>query len=966
MQPRVHFSNRLETLAAQLFESLVDQKRSIWQFPLIVVPSHEMRRWLTQKILEYSATKTCIGIRFLTLAQALCEFTNEPLTSPLPLSFQIFESIMQKINTFDALGEEEKRRFAPLSKYLQNEEHIAPLCRTLTHLFRRYQTYGRDQLKKWRSDPKHFQEELFCELFDTLPLIPSIKESAHAPSLAIFGFSHLSPLHFELFCQLGQRFPVEFFHLSPCQEFWSDFAHPREMRRLTPEHQKALSPFITDHHPLLQTLGKVGRKTALLFEESEMPSLEHYEQNEGTRRLSLLQEELLTLRRFASFPSDDSISCYLAHSRYREVEQLRDLILEELRKGTLEPRDCVILAPDISLYAPYIEALFHGEIPFQIRDLPRQTEDTLYKGLLALIDFAVNRFTAKDFLHLLRLPLFHAGQKWGKEEVHTIETWIVQSKICWGIDPLHQGSCLNKDPKDEKGSGSWSQGLDLLLEEFACGESISLTDASLLGELCSLFSSMSQDLLILSSQQKMKPPKWAARLLTLVETYFGIQDEPITDYLQRVSRSNLESPISFSTFFSLLTSQMQEETTHRNGQRLQTVTCASLMPMRALPTKWVALLGMNSEQFPRKERLEALNLLRGGDYCPSRIDYDRMLFLELLLSAREKLIFTALYGEEQILASPLSELLHLLQIEPEKLPAHPFTMKRLAKAPLPSIPKPQKSHQERLISIQALTQFMKSPLRAFTSSQGIHFWKKEEAKEEEAFFLSPLDRFHLMKQHLETGEMPSYSELPARPLGLFGDVASRELKAALDALPSIKEGTKTLHLVEGISSPFQHESGAWVYPALSLRGEWTVIGAIEGVTDEGLCVLEEGTLQGALRALPRYLSYLLLTLGSFPLIFAKGGKEKPPPGIDHEELLCSIIKAYSAARETPCWLYPELLKPLLDKKEDTFKKRWVDLLQKSYDPSLHWFVRSSSQPPSFETLLEQATTLYGELYESWL
>ena len=69
------------------------------------------------------------------------------------------------------------------------------------------------------------------------------------------------------------------------------------------------------------------------------------------------------------------------------------------------------------------------------------------------------------------------------------------------------------------------------------------------------------------------------------------------------------------------------------------VKFCSLLPMRGVPFQVVYLLGMNMEDYPRRQERPSFDLLR-DDYRPgdrsARID-DRWLFLEALLSARQAL-----------------------------------------------------------------------------------------------------------------------------------------------------------------------------------------------------------------------------------------------------------------------------------------------------------------------------------------
>jgi len=72
------------------------------------------------------------------------------------------------------------------------------------------------------------------------------------------------------------------------------------------------------------------------------------------------------------------------------------------------------------------------------------------------------------------------------------------------------------------------------------------------------------------------------------------------------------------------------------------ITFCALVPMRSVPFKVIALMGMNDGEFPRQETYPSFDLsakhTRPGDR--SRRDEDRYLFLESLLAARKKLIIS--------------------------------------------------------------------------------------------------------------------------------------------------------------------------------------------------------------------------------------------------------------------------------------------------------------------------------------
>ena len=60
-------------------------------------------------------------------------------------------------------------------------------------------------------------------------------------------------------------------------------------------------------------------------------------------------------------PDDRSLQVHACHGRARQVEVVRDAILHLLDDDpTLEPRDVIVMCPDIETFAPLIHATFGG------------------------------------------------------------------------------------------------------------------------------------------------------------------------------------------------------------------------------------------------------------------------------------------------------------------------------------------------------------------------------------------------------------------------------------------------------------------------------------------------------------------------------------------------------------------------------------------------------------------------------
>ena len=177
-------------------------------------------------------------------------------------------------------------------------------------------------------------------------------------------------------------------------------------------------------------------------------------------------------------PGDRSVQVHACHGRARQVEALRDAILHRLAEDpTLEPRDVIVMCPDIETFAPLIHATFGaGEVsededdalPAELRppDLRvrladrslRQTNPVL-GAVAGLLDLADARLTASQVLDLADREPVRRRFRLDDDDVGRLEDWIAESGIRWGLDAEHRAPFKLADVP----AGTWRRGLDRLL-----------------------------------------------------------------------------------------------------------------------------------------------------------------------------------------------------------------------------------------------------------------------------------------------------------------------------------------------------------------------------------------------------------------------------------------------------------------------------------------------------------------------
>ncbi|MCP4039563.1 MAG: hypothetical protein GY733_21650, partial [bacterium] len=338
---------------------------------------------------------------------------------------------------------------------------------------------------------------------------------------------------------------------------------------------------------------------------------------------------------------------------------------------TLEPQDVVVMAPDIETYSPYIEAIFgvhsrdadavargEGSIPCRIADRGPLRGDSVVDAFRRGPAFAHGRFAAAEALDLLGMECVSRRFGFEARDLEIAKAWITESGIRWGVDASHRRAL------DQPGTAenTWRFGLDRLLLGYGvaqgrrnhfCGvrplDGVEGQNAESLGRLldfCEFFFAQREKLAAPRS-----PGDWRDALLEFLNGLVDRDDENLDAHLLLVGVLNdiahRSAAASFEAEVCLesMREQIERGVEHAHaphGFLSGGVTFCRLVPMRSIPFRIVCLLGMNDDAFPRTRHALSFDLVarspRVGDRT-ARQD-DRYLFLEALLSARERLVIT--------------------------------------------------------------------------------------------------------------------------------------------------------------------------------------------------------------------------------------------------------------------------------------------------------------------------------------
>ena len=689
----VHRSNRTERLVDVLADIVARPAGDAAAPECIVVQGKGMERWLSMQLAQRFGVWANPDFPFpRKLIERACVAVLGPAGAP-SACFEP-ETLMWAIA--DLLPAYLARpAFAPLRTYLADDERgtkrIA-LAQRIADTFDQYVVYrpqmvlgwergeGTDwQAVLWRAlVARHDATHIAARAMAFLGAAPTAALTGFPARVSLFGISTLPPLYLQLLAALSARVELHLFVLSPSREYWADIRSQRDIiRALARREASADALHVIEGHPLLASLGRLGRDFQQVLEATgdyEETEVDLYHDPGTNSMLATLQSDILRLVHrgrdgdnpaLSPRPDDDSISVHACHSPMREVEVLHDQLLALFDTDrTLEPRDVVVMSPAIDTYAPLIDAVFGGavdqpRIPYRIADRSVRATEEVVDAFATLLTLLRGRMTATDVLDLLGIDAVRARFGITAEDLDVVRTWITQSGIRWGVDDAHREA--TEQPRMIE--NTWRFGLDRLLLGYAMtGEERTLfrnvlpyddvegTAAELLGCLVDFC----EELFALRADLEQPRPLAAWRdalggaLDRMVASTHQTADQhqrlraALDDLAARAEQAGFAAAVDLDVLRAQLDVAMQRSISS-HGFLAGGVTFCALVPMRTIPFRVVCLLGMNDDAFPRAQRPFGFDLIAQrplpGDRSPR--EDDRYLFLEALLSARQRLIITA-------------------------------------------------------------------------------------------------------------------------------------------------------------------------------------------------------------------------------------------------------------------------------------------------------------------------------------
>ncbi|WP_336083746.1 exodeoxyribonuclease V subunit gamma [Nocardia sp. SSK8] len=399
----------------------------------------------------------------------------------------------------------------------------------------------------------------------------------------------------------------------------------------------------------------------------------------------------------AGVVADGSVEVHACHGPARQVEVLRDLLLAAFAADpVLEPRDVLIMCPDVEAFAPLVRAAFgqrgagavdvpaEGEHPahqlrVRLADRGRAVTNPMLAVVLELLELADGRVTVTQVLDLAASETVRRRCGFDDDAIERLREWAAESGARWGVGQRQREAFGLADfaqntlnaavdrillgvTADESGD-DW---LDLALPL----DDVDSNDVDLAGRFAEFVDRLAVCLRDLRGPRPAT--EWTAVLLRAVELLADVPDAH--SWIRAEARREIvaatehagATPLRLADVTVLLTGRLAGGPGRANFRTGELTVC-TLVPMRSVPHRVVVLLGLDDDVFPRPGSVDGDDLLARDPLLGERDarSEDRQLLLDAVLAAGERLLVLhtgadPVTGAPRPPAVPVAELLDVL------------------------------------------------------------------------------------------------------------------------------------------------------------------------------------------------------------------------------------------------------------------------------------------------------------------
>jgi exodeoxyribonuclease V gamma subunit len=477
--------------------------------------------------------------------------------------------------------------------------------------------------------------------------------------LSVFGLTRLSHTQLAVLQALAQGRDLHLWLTHPSPALWSKIAAepPTQQRRADNAALLVINPLLAS---LARDIRELQQRLPPGYADIHHPPLTATHSTVLARMQDDVRKDLAPEQN-ALLDRDSSVSIYACHGQPRQVEVLRECLLALFNNdSTLQPRDVMILCPDVDAFAPLLAAAFAAvdaphpghQLRIQLADRSPARINPVLDTARVLLELAGERITATDVLDLASREPVARRFSFTADDLDTLRQWSADAGARWGLTQQQREAFGVGAVTQNTFARAWDRILlgvvaadtaDTWLGDAVPLNQISSSDVELAGRFAEFLERLENAVAALGAPQTAA--SWVAGLddaldgLAVVSEAQAWQRGDARWRIAAALREAGDAQLMLADVRDALADAVRPRATRANF-RTGEITVAGLMPMRFVPHRVVAIIGLDDGAFPRVSQLSGDDILAANPWVGERDprSEDRQLFLDAIMAATDHLV----------------------------------------------------------------------------------------------------------------------------------------------------------------------------------------------------------------------------------------------------------------------------------------------------------------------------------------
>ena len=665
---KLHTNNNYKELYVNLLKLLIEEG-SVFAQTWIVVPNHSAKQWLQKSLAK--SLGVCAQIKFILPLSFNWEILKNVAESNS--SINVFSNDVMRWQIYQLIHSSSEFETLKKKSAIENFNLSEKIAQTLL----KYNEERPELINDWDNGifqltkDQEWQADIWVELLAILKekspvqllqkFNPATDFKQKPNKIILFATEQLTTIQKDTILKLADHQDIHLLLSNPCpNEYWFDIK-PRATIARDKLFNTELAYLDNVGNSLLANLAynKMAIFDAFLNHDIDL-DISYQQVKQQPSLLGSVKQDIFELSKNPKIcPFDNSIKIHSCHSRLREVEILKDEILDGLNKDhDLNPEDIIVAAPDINDYVYAIKSAFNytdeaqtAYIPFHI-DRVQLADNNYITSLMHLLNSFAGEMTAPVIYELLSQSVVLEKFNITEDDLPRIKTWIVDSNIRNFYSAAHKDELAF----EKKIGNTWCFGENRWLSGYLAGDVENAPYLSTFGDITGQEALFAQCFHFLKlwyqfyrkSKSEQTPQQWYGFIKGICNEFLYNDFE--TDYEKQITQllenkfiqqTKTCQPLMPLTIINNIVESIITENNYRSegqiGVRFQTWENAFIADAKVL-----IIMGLNDGEFPQKEIKNDLDIF--NNISPrlnkSTRQRDKNLMLSALTENVEQLIIT--------------------------------------------------------------------------------------------------------------------------------------------------------------------------------------------------------------------------------------------------------------------------------------------------------------------------------------